>query len=211
MPKRNIIIGAGGHGKVIADMMQRQGRQVIGFLDDNRALSGQYVFDLPILGTTEQWQQFNPDGIVVGIGDNRIRHLIVQRIEKMKTVPPWISLIHPNAVVAESVTVGAGTVVMAGAIINADTSLGRHVIINTGATVDHDCQIGNFVHIAPGANLAGDVKVLTGAFLGIGCAVVPGCQINQNVVIGAGACVTKSITEPGVTVVGVPARPLKRS
>jgi sugar O-acyltransferase (sialic acid O-acetyltransferase NeuD family) len=207
MSKNIIIIGAGGHGKVIADAILCQRMNVIGFLDDDLSVMGQQILDLPVLGQVSQWMNFSPDGLVVGIGNNTIRHTLVQKME-MDSVPPWISVVHPNAFVTSFVQIGVGTVIMAGAIINTDTKLGKHSIINTGATVDHDCVIGDFVHIAPGANLAGNVHVSNGAFLGVGCCVLPGCKISENAIIGAGATVISDIP-PGVIAKGVPARWIK--
>jgi acetyltransferase EpsM len=207
MSKRNIIIGAGGHGKVIADMMLRQGMDVLGFLDDNPALVGLSIFGLPVLGLLDQWKDFEPDGLVAAIGSNAVRRTVVQRLE-MTASPPWVTIIHPNAVIAQSVQIGIGTVIMAGAVVNADAKLGNHAIINTGATVDHDCVIGDFAHVAPGAHLAGDVTVGEGVLLGVGCAVIPGCDISENAIIGAGGVVICDIPR-NVVAIGVPARWVK--
>ena len=199
----NLIIGAGGHAKVIADMILRQGMQVLGFLDDNPLLIGQEIFNLPVLGKIDTWKSYKPNGLVIGIGDNAIRRKIVQNLESSN--PPWRTVIHPNAVIATAVQLGEGSVVMAGAIINVDTIVGKHSIINTGATVDHDCRIGDFVHIAPGANLAGDVHVDDGTFLGIGSSVIQRQKIGANSTIGAGGVVVCDIP-PNVIAKGVPAR-----
>src|SRR5690606_7276577 len=123
------IIGAGGHGKVIADMMLHQGLQVMGFLDDNPLTIGQQILNLPILGKPFQWRDLDPDGMVVAVGNNAIRQKIIERLEQ-DTSPPWISVSHANAVIANSVQIGEGTVIMAGAIINVDTTVGKHSIIN---------------------------------------------------------------------------------
>lgn len=198
-----LIIGAGGHGKVIADIMRCLGRPILGFVDDNAAIIGQQVFGLPVLGRVDQWADFGPDGLIAGVGDNGIRRVIVERAGP--SAPRWVTALHPASVIAASVGMGAGAVVMAGAIINADTIIGSHAIVNTGATIDHDCIIGDFVHVAPGAHLAGGVHVGDGALLGIGCAVTPGRRIGAGAVIGAGAAVVCDIP-PGVIAKGVPAR-----
>ncbi|MBZ0319453.1 MAG: acetyltransferase [Anaerolineae bacterium] len=204
MMRGNLIIGAGGHGKIIADLMLSQGMKLIGFLDDNQSLIGQRIFELPVLGKSSEWEKFEPDGIVLAIGDNSIRSKILQKLTS-NVMLPWITVVHPKAIVASSVKLGIGTTVMAGAIINCDAVLGDHTIINTGATVDHDCVIGDFVHIAPGVNLAGGVRVNNGAFLGIGSCVIPNCTIGENSVIGAGAVVIRDIPSNAVAK-GVPAR-----
>ena len=205
MMKGNLIIGAGGHGKVIADLMQCQGIAVIGFLDDDLSLIGQQVLGLPVLGKTDQWIDFEPTGLVVGVGDNTIRRKIVDRLLQHDAALPWVTLVHPNAVVAASVRLGVGTVVMAGAIINADTVVGDHAIVNTGATIDHDCEIGSFVHIAPGTNLAGGVTVGEGTLIGISACVIPLKKIGRETVVGAGAVVIDDIPD-NVVAKGNPAR-----
>lgn len=204
MTKGNLIIGAGGHGKVIADMMLVQGMPLMGYLDDDPIHLGQQVLGLPVVGRVEQWRDFDPGGLVIGIGDNVVRRDIMQGLSP-EANSLWITVVHPRATVAGSARLGTGTVVVAGAVINPKVVIGQHTIINTGATVDHDCVIGDFVHIAPGANLAGDVHVEEGAFLGIGCCVIPGCKIGAWAVVGAGAVVVRDVP-PGVTAKGVPAR-----
>ena len=204
MKNGNLIIGAGGHSKVIADAMLCNGMNIMGFLDDNPLLIGQRVSGFPVLGKVENWPEFDVVKLVLGIGDNSIRRLIVQRLEHEGS-PIWAIVTHPAATIANSVKIGAGTVIMAGAIVNPDTTLGQHTIVNTGATVDHDCSIGSFAHISPGAHLAGNVNVGDDALLGIGCSVIPGCRIGEGSVIGAGAVVVSDIP-PGVIAKGVPAR-----
>ncbi len=189
---------------MIADMMHCCGMVVTGFLDDNPLLAGKQILGFPILGKVEKWLDFDVEKLVVGIGDNSVRRLIVQRLEYAGS-PMWAAVIHPRATIANSAIIDAGTVIMAGAVVNPDTTLGQHTIINTGATVDHDCLVGSFVHIAPGAHLAGGVHIGDGALLGIGCSVIPGCKIGDNSIVGAGAVVVSDIPA-GVIAKGVPAR-----
>ncbi|QPC83282.1 acetyltransferase [Phototrophicus methaneseepsis] len=202
---RYLIIGAGGHGKVIADILLAQGKRPLGFLDDNLAMVGQTIYGLPVLGKIDTWADMDPTGLIVGIGDNTIRRAIVQRIHQQVKSPPWYTAIHPTAIISRSVQIGVGTVIVAGAIINADVHLGNHVIINTAATIDHDCIIQDYVHIAPGAHLAGNVQVADNVLMGVGCSVIPGCKIGANTKIGAGAAVVSDVP-PGVVAKGVPAR-----
>jgi sugar O-acyltransferase (sialic acid O-acetyltransferase NeuD family) len=204
MSKGNLIIGAGGHGKVVADAMRLVGMSLLGFVDDNSDMIGQQLLGFPVLGKISQWQEFDVDGLIIAIGSNHIRHMIQQQVEATGR-PNWIRVIHPKAVLAETVKVGSGTVVAAGAIVNPDTVIGRHVIINTGATVDHDCVVGDYVHIAPGVHLAGGVKIGDNTFVGIGGVVIPNCHIGTNATIGAGSVVIKDVPA-GVTAKGVPAR-----
>lgn len=204
-----LILGAGGHAKVIADILLCQDAEVMGFLDDNPDLSGQYIWNLPILGAGDQWVTLKPDGMVIGIGSNGLRRQLAARFAH--AAPPWTAAVHPTATISDFAQIGEGTVVMAGAVINPDVVIGAHSIINTGATVDHDCKIGAFVHIAPGCNLSGGVELGDGVLLGVGSSVIPGCSIAPDVIVGAGACVTKPIEEPGIAVVGVPAKPIRRN
>lgn len=203
MSKGNLIIGAGGHGKVVADAMFSAGMPLLGFLDDNPDIIGQQLLGFPVLGMIYQWQEFEADGLFIAIGNNRIRRMIQQKMESIAH-PNWITVIHPKAILAGSVKIGIGTVVMAGAIVNPDTVIGQHVIINTGATVDHDCVIGDYVHIAPGGHLAGSVTIGKNTLIGIGSAVIPGCQIGEDTIVGAGSVVVKDVPS-GVIAKGVPA------
>ncbi|MCF6192483.1 MAG: acetyltransferase [Candidatus Hydrothermae bacterium] len=180
---------------------QAAGVPVQGILDDREDLQGQQILGVPVVGRLAEADRFEPRRGVVAIGDNRTRKQVVERL----TDWTWVTLVHPRAVVHESVRMGPGTVVFAGAVIQPDTVIGVHVIINTGATVDHDCVIGDFAHIAPGAHLAGGVRVGEGVLLGIGSSVIPGKRIGNWSVVGAGAAVVKDLP-PNVVAVGVPAK-----
>ncbi len=199
-----LIIGAGGHGKVVADILLRQSISVLGFLDDDPATWGTLRLGLPVLGAIDTFSDYSPEGLAMGIGSNTIRREIVRRLGNLAH-DLWQLAIHPRAVIAPSVSIGRGTVVAAGAVVNPDTYLGDHVIINTGATVDHDCHIGDFVHIAPGAHIAGGVRVSEGALLGIGSVAIPGSAIGEWATVGAGAVVLDNIPDR-VVAIGIPAR-----
>lgn len=196
---RLIIIGAGGHGKVIADSALRNGYTNIGFLDDRAAGD---MIGFPIVGGTQDIERFN-DGktdFIIGIGNNAVR----QKIAKEHSVN-WVSVIHPSAQIAVRVTIGKGTAVMANAVINACAEVGEHCIINTGAIIEHDDVIENYAHISPNAALGGTVHIGSLTHIGIGATVKNNTEICSDCIIGAGAVVVKSIYEPG-TYVGVPAR-----
>jgi len=201
-----IILGAGGHAKVVADILLSQGREVAGYLDDNPASWNTKPLNIPVLGSTDAFAELAIEGIVIGIGANTIRQRLAAQLGEDT---PWCNAVHPQAIIAKSVKLGVGVVVAAGAIINPDTVIGDHVIINTAASVDHDCEIKAFCHIAPGTHLGGGVKVGQGTLIGIGATVHPYCTIGRNVIVGAGAVVVDDIPDD-VTVVGVPARPLKK-
>lgn len=191
---RLIIIGASGHGKVIADIAVKNGYSDIVFLDDNDALNE--CAGYPVIGKTTESEKLEGDKIVA-IGNAKIRERIQSRINV-------VSLIHPSAVIGSRVEIGSGTVVMAGAIINADAKIGKGCIINTAASVDHDCKVGDYSHIAVGAHLCGTVAVGDETWIGAGAIVINNVSICSNCMIGAGAVVIKDITEPG-TYIGVPA------
>lgn len=196
---RLVIIGAGGHGKVIADNAVKNGYSEVCFIDDH---AEGMCLGFPIIGTSASLEELN-DGktdFIIGIGSNQIRRKIAQRFNL-----PWISLIHPSAQIAIGVTIEPGTVVMAGAVINAAAKIGAHCIINTGAIVEHDNVLGDYVHISPGVALGGTVHIGTLTHLGIGATVRNNIDICCNCTVGAGAVVVKNIDCSG-TYLGVPAR-----
>lgn len=199
-----IILGAGGHAKVVVDILVSSRAELLGFLDDNPTIWNTKVLGFPVLGKISDSSNHESSRLIVGIGDNLRRREIVERLGAFAD-GRWQSAIHPSAVVAASAHIGVGSVVMAGAVINPDAVIGNHAIINTGATVDHDCQIGDYVHVAPGVHLAGGVLVGENTLIGIGAAVIPYRSIGASAVIGAGAVVVDDIPDR-VTAMGVPAR-----
>ena len=202
MDRRLIIIGAGGHGKVVADAAWKMGYRNIAFIDD-RAVGECMLF--PILGTTDMLESLD-DGqtdFVMAVGDNKIRQKIAQNHPVH-----WVSIIHPSVQIGLMNIIGKGTVILAGAVINSHSQIGAHCIINTGAIVEHDNEIEDYVHISPRAVLGGTVRVGECTHVGIGATVKNNTKICSDCVIGAGAVVVKNITESG-TYVGVPARKIK--
>jgi sugar O-acyltransferase (sialic acid O-acetyltransferase NeuD family) len=203
MKDKLLIIGAGGHGKVVADVALKMGKwKEIAFLDDNQSMKSS--MDIEVIGKLDDaFKYIREYDIFVGIGDNVKREKIIDKLNYEGANIP--TLIHPNAIIGEEVNLGIGTVIMAGAVINCCTRIGNGCIINTGATVDHDNIIEDFVHISPGVHTAGGVKVGKRSWLGIGSVVINNIYIIDDCKIGAGAVVIKDITESG-TYVGVPAR-----
>lgn len=196
---RLIIVGAGGHGKVIVDNAWKNGYTNVCFVDDNA--TGECM-GIPIVGTSADIIALN-DGqtdFVIGIGNNVVRKRIAERY----TVR-WVTLIHPSAQIGLHVCVGEGTVVMAGAIVNSGATVGVHCIINTGVIVEHDNVIGDYVHISPNAALGGTVRVGELTHIGIGATIKNNTDICSDCTVGVGAVVVKDIEECG-TYVGVPAR-----
>lgn len=194
-----VIIGASGHGKVVADIIEKSGDTVVGFLDDNESL-GKEFFGYSVLGVVKEYSKFLEYSFIIAIGNAKIRERIYANIQGVQ----WYTAIHPSAVIGKNVCIGEGTVVMAGAVINADTRIGVCGIINTCASVDHDNVLGDFVHVSVGSHLAGTVHVGNRTWIGIGAVVSNNVEICDDCMIGAGAVVVKDIAEAG-TYVGVPA------
>lgn len=203
MHERLVIVGASGHGKVIADIAEKMKRyKETVFLDDNPNMKE--VSGLPVVGTTMDIASFAEiSDIFVAVGNPDVREKLLDQLWKMKANVP--TLIHPQAVIGNHVTVGAGTAIMAGAVINPGTVIGNGGIINTCASVDHDCVLGDYVHIAVGAHLAGNVQIGKSTWIGAGAIVKNNINICENSMIGISAAVVKDVREPG-TYIGVPAR-----
>ena len=199
--KRLGIIGASGHGKVVADIAMRLGcYQEILFFDDgaDKVRCGNF----PVVGKSQDILRFNCEGFVA-IGNALIRQKMQEWLERERITVPV--LIHPAAVVAEDVQILPGTAIMAGAVINPGSVIGKGCIINTCASVDHDNVLEDYVHVAVGTHIAGTVQIGHHTWVGAGATVSNNINICANCLIGAGAVVCKSIMEEG-TYVGVPAR-----
>lgn len=195
MKDKLLIIGASGHGKVVADIAMEMNKwEYIAFLDDNRNLNRS--FGLDVIGSTRDVLKYIDEyDFFVGIGDNYIRERLQEKLNNLGAAIP--KLIHPTAVIGRDVYIGEGTVVMPGAIINCSTKIGKGCIINTSATVDHDNFIEDYVHISPGVNLAGTVRVGKSTWIGIGSIVSNNLYIRNECIIGAGSLVIKNIDSKG--------------
>ncbi len=203
MNKQVVIIGAGGHGKVIADIVIKSGDTVRGFLDDNES-SGS-VAGISVLGKTADFLNYKDCEFVIAVGDAAAREAIAEKLGGVK----WYTAVHPSAAVSVlDVEIGEGTVVMANASVNPGTRIGKHCIVNTAAVVEHDNRISDYVHISVGARLGGTVSIGRASWIGIGSCVINNVSVCGGCTVGAGAVVVKDITEPG-TYLGVPARKLK--
>lgn len=201
MNKELIIVGASGHGKVVADIAEKNGYQKIVFLDDDESkkLCGTY----PVVGKVDMVNALSGD-VIIAIGNASIRQRFQESIDNSRIA----TLIHPDAVIAKDVKIGIGTVVMAGAVINSGASIGKGCIINTCASIDHDCVISDYVHVSVGAHIAGTVSVRDNTWIGAGAIVSNNLAINGDCMIGAGAVVVRDIESSG-TYVGVPASRIK--
>lgn len=196
------IIGASGHGKVVADIAKKNGYDTIVYLDDH--VSVKRCGNYPVVGNSKQAEELNCDTIVA-IGNAKIRQQIQE--ELIQRGVKIVSLVHPNAVIADDVSLGIGTVVMAAAVINPGAIIGDGVILNTSASVDHDCVVEDYVHVSVGAHVAGTVHIGRSTWIGAGAVVSNNVFICEECVIGAGGVVVKDITESG-TYIGIPARKL---
>lgn len=199
--ERLLIVGASGHGKVVADVAMKMNQwKNIAFLDDDPAI--QETLGYKMIGASDDAFRYLKDSeIFIAVGNNETRERLQQKLEAAGATIPV--LVHPSAIIGYGSELGFGTVVMAGAIINCCTKIGKGCIINTGATIDHDNVIEDYVHISPGANLAGTVKVGKGTWLGIGSVISNNINIAGHCKIGAGTVVIRDIVEPG-TYVGNP-------
>ena len=195
--KKLVIIGAGGHGRVVADIARLLGYKKIYFLDDD-------VKNFLACGKIEEFLKYIPDSLFfVAVGNNAVRERFFEELKEKGGI--IVNLVHPSAVIANDVNLGRGIVVMAGAVINTGSQIGDGCIINTASSVDHDCKIGKFVHISVGAHLAGTVNVGERTFIGAGATVINNINVVSDCIIGAGAVVVKNLGQAG-TYIGVPAR-----
>lgn len=204
MSKSVVIIGASGHGKVIADIIVNSGDKVLGFLDDADDVQGKKIIGFPVLGKIADYDNYRDCEFVIAIGNPYIREKISNELPVK-----WYTAIHPTAVISSlDVEIGEGTVIMANAVVNPSVKIGKHCIINTGAIVEHDNILEDYVHLSPNVTLAGIVKVGKSTHIGAGSCTKQVLNIASNCVIGAGSVIVKDITESG-TYVGVPARKIK--
>lgn len=204
LDKGVIVLGAGGHAKVVVSTLLAAGYEISGIYDDAPELLGKNIQGIEVRGSISGLPTHSTTRAIVAIGDSLTRQAIVEQFSFT-----WITLVHPTAYVDAAASIGAGSVIMAGAIIQPDSHIGRHAIVNTAASIDHDCLVGDFVHIGPGCHLAGAIHIGQRTLLGTGSIVVPRIQIGADVVVGAGTVIIKDVPE-NVTAVGHPARIIKQ-
>lgn len=209
---RVLIVGAGGHAQVVADILQQMGRagsdlHPTGYLDDNPALHGQFFLTLPVLGPISDLANIPHDAVVVAIGRNETRERIFTAL--LARNERFVIARHPSAIVAPDVQIGPGAMICAGVVVNTGSHIGANVILNTGCTIDHHNQIGDHAHVAPGVHTGGEVVIGAGAFVGIGAVVMPQRTIGAWSTIGAGAIVTKDIPVR-VVAIGAPAHVIRQ-
>ncbi len=200
MGVRLIVLGGGGHAKVVISTARAAGHAVVGVYDDNPKAWGQSLFGVPVVGGVDKLADHAPAQAIIAIGNAKLRRELAERLKL-----DWFTLVHPRALVDASVKLGPGTVVFAGAIVQPDVTIGAHVILNTGSSVDHDCRIGDYVHISPGAHLAGGITIGDGTFIGPSCGITSGVKIGAGVTLRAGSGVWSDLPD-NVTAAGSPAR-----
>ncbi len=205
MSKEVIIVGAGGHAKVVIATLEAAGFNVAAAFDDNPEKWGSQILGIKVMGPVSRSAEFKNCFAINAIGDNQRRRDVSRQLDLN-----WLTVCHPSSIVHSSVKIGRGTVVFAGVVIQPDVVIGEHCIINTSASIDHDCQIADFAHIAPGCVLSGGVKVGEGSLLGVGSKAKPFMDIGEWATIGAGSVIVKNI-RAGRTALGVPAREIDLS
>lgn len=196
---RLVIIGAGGHGKVVADIAAKNGIKNICFLDD---LVVGKCLGFPIIGVCDDASKYQDEdtAFVIAIGDNHTRKAFAEKHSLR-----YVSLVHPSAQIGLNVKIGVGTVVMACAVVNSCSDIGEHCIINSGAVIEHEDVIENYVHVSPKASLGGNVHIGESTHIGIGTTVINNIDICGGCIIGAGAVVVRNIKESSVYI-GIPAK-----
>ena len=206
MRNRLIIIGASGHGKVVADIADRMNKwEAIAFLDDDEFIKD--CRGLKVIGTVSDAYQYLEDSdFFVAVGDNLTRKIIQEKLEALGV--SLINLVHPSVVLGSSVEIGLGTAIMAGVVINSSCVIGKGCIINTSASLDHDSILEEYVHISPGVNIAGSVKVGKRSWIGIGSSIINNINIGEDTIIGAGSVVIKNLP-PSCIAVGSPAKAIR--
>nr|WP_121270565.1 acetyltransferase [Pedobacter schmidteae] len=195
------IIGAGGHAKVVLDILLESNQHISGIWDENSNLK--FLLGYTIYGDFKAFKQLSSEQFVIAIGNNFIRKQMASQLGSNKA-----RVIHPRSVISKFAKIGIGTVVMANVTVNADTLIGDYVILNTNASVDHECKLADFVHISPHVALGGNVSIGEGTHIGIGSSVIQGINIGKWATVGAGAVIIRDIPDYAV-VVGNPGRIIK--
>jgi len=203
-----IVIGGGGHAKVLIDVLRLNGIEIFGIAVSNDSLKGQLLSGIRVIGNDNDIFMFHPDSVSLlnGIGSIGLptkREDIFNQFQNKGF--RFVNIIHPSAIVASDVTLGNGVQIMAGTIIQPGSRIGTNTILNTKASVDHDCIIGDHVHLAPGVTLSGGVTVGTGVHIGTGATVIQGVHIGDRSLIGAGSIVLKNVSQ-GSKIMSIHAR-----
>lgn len=207
-----VIIGSSGHAKVIIDIVQQEKKyNIVGLLDRFRDV-GEKTLGYPVLGKEEDLPELMKthalNGAIVAIGDNFVRSKVAERVQKICPDLPFVSAIHPKASIAMEVSIGEGSVVMAGVSINPYSSVGRFCILNTNSSLDHDSILEDFASLAPGATTGGNCRIGQYSAISIGAVLIQGVRVGEHTVIGAASLVMKPIGS-FVVAYGTPARTIR--
>ena len=200
-----IVLGGGGHAKVVVDVLQRLEQNIIGYTDP---IQKTHVLGVHCIGSDAEIEQYDPDVVYLANGLGSTRDTITRCQLYQRLTAKWFifgTIVHPSAVVSQSVSLGSGIQIMAGSVIQTGCTLGNNVILNTCASIDHETTIGDHVHVAPGVTISGKVCIGAGAHIGVGAIVKQGVRIGENSTVGAGAVVLKDVPA-GETVFGNPAK-----
>ena len=189
MNEKVIVIGAGGHAKVVADAIRKSGDTVLGFLDDHKIKNTSSFYGAEILGAISEYEKYTSEAhFIIAIGNNPLRKFLAESLKCR-----WYTAVHPSAVIGEGAEIGDGSFVGAGAIINADAVVGNHVIVNTRAVVEHDCSVGNYTHLAPSSTMCGRASVGELTLVGARAVLTSGVKICSGTNLAAGSVVAQNI------------------
>lgn len=205
-----LLLGGGGHARVLLDIAKLAGRSVIGLLDDNPALLGSEIDGASVLGTIDALSEHDPAtvALVNAVGSAGVPKVRRQVFERGRDAGfAFANIVHPSAVIAQSATIHPGAQVLAGAIVGPGASIGEDAIVNTRASVDHDALIGEHTHVAPGATVCGGVAIGAGSHIGCGATLIQSVRIGAGALVAAGAVVTRDVPD-AARIGGVPARPI---
>ncbi|QQR59924.1 MAG: acetyltransferase [Candidatus Melainabacteria bacterium] len=198
MKEAVVIFGAGGHAKVVKDVLELSNWRIVAYVDTFTEV--EELEGIPVYSDTSK---LAPQKFIVAIGNNTVRQKCFLSLTQLGWQP--ITAIHPSAIIAKTATIGSGTVVMPGCIVNSDSRIGQNCIINSKALIEHDCVIGDHVHIAPGATLGGSCEVGIGCLVGIGATLLPQKMMKERSILGAGAVLIKNL-EADKVAYGIPAK-----
>ena len=207
-----VVIGSGGFSKQVIEIIElinlrKREYSLIGVIDDNKGLLGNYVLGYKVIGDTDYLKEISCKKKIYGviaIAEGKIRSLIEKKLEKVS----WTNLVHPNAIVSRYVDMGVGNIICGGVVINPNLELGNHCHINIGSTLGHDVTMCDYVTVMPGCRISGNVTLQNKASVGTGSTIIQGLTIKQDVILGAGSVTVKE-TKPGKVYVGVPADEIK--
>jgi sugar O-acyltransferase (sialic acid O-acetyltransferase NeuD family) len=209
MKSKIVIIGSRGHAKVIIDIVEKQNIfSIVGLIDSNRAV-GEDTFGYPILGSEDDLPSLisaqNIEGCIIAVGDNWKRKLVLDKLNSITNAVEFVTAIHPSAQIGKNVTIGNGSVIMAGVIINSDANIGKFNIVNTKASIGHDCLLGDFASLAPNVTLGGNVRIGNYSAISISSTLIHSITVGEHSVVGAGSVVLDDIDNLKLSF-GVPAK-----